>query len=324
MSFLSAFKLLHPEALLALPVILPFLWWSQRGRTARRRSLGFSSLLLVEWSRSAVPLRLSRRTEILYLLFWALLLLTLARPQQSLGEKPQSKEGIDILLCLDTSQSMEADDLLPNRLEAAKQVSKAFVQSRKDDRIGLVVFSGIALTQCPLTTDHATLLTFIDTLSPGMIPIQGTAIGNGLATSVNRLKDLPGQSKVIILLTDGRSNAGEIEPKQAAELAASFGLRVYAIGVGTDGAGALAGLMGAGGIDMQSLTEMAMLTGGKAFRATNNQGLAEIYSEIDRLERVKREEKAEILYRELMVFPGLAALLVLALLVASKLRRELH
>lgn len=324
MSFLSEFTLLYPQALLGLPLILLFTWWSHRGRTARRRSLGFSSLYLVEWSKSAVPLRLSRRTEILHLLFWTFLLLALARPQQSLGEKPQSKEGIDILLCLDTSQSMEADDLLPNRLEAAKEVSKAFVKSRQDDRIGLVVFSGIALTQCPLTTDHATLLTFIDTLVPGMIPIQGTAIGNGLATSINRLKDLPGKSKVIILLTDGRSNTGEIEPAQAAELAASYGIRVYAIGVGTDGVGALAGLMGAGGIDMEGLTEVAKITGGKAFRATNNQGLIEIYSEIDRLERVKREEKAEILYRELMVVPGLAALLVLAFLMGSRMRRELQ
>jgi Ca-activated chloride channel family protein len=322
MSFLT-FKLLYPQALLAWPAILLFLWWSHRGRTARRRSLGFSNLMLVEWSKSAVPLRLSRRTEILHALFWALLLLTLARPQQSLGEKPQTKEGIDILLCLDTSQSMEADDLLPNRLEAAKAVSKAFVESRKNDRIGLVVFSGIALTQCPLTTDHATLQSFIETLSPGMIPIQGTAIGNGLATSVNRLKDIPGKSRVVILLTDGRSNAGEIEPLQAADLAASFGIRVYAIGVGTDGAGGLAGLMGAGGIDMETLTTMARRTGGKAFRATNNQGLVEIYSEIDRLERVKREEKPEILYRELMVFPAMAAMMVLAFLMGQRLRREL-
>lgn len=315
-------KLMYPQVLFALPVIALFLWWSSRGRAARRRSLGFSNLLLVEWSRSAVPLRLSRRTEILHMLFWTLLLLTLARPQQSLGEKPQAKEGIDILLCLDTSQSMEAQDLLPNRLEAAKAVSKSFVESRPNDRIGLVVFSGIALTQCPLTTDHKTLDYMIDNLRPGMIPIQGTAIGNGLATSVNRLKDLAGKSKVIILLTDGRSNAGEIEPVKAAELAASFGIRVYAIGVGTEGSG-LAAMMGGAGIDMDTLNKMAEATGGKAFRATNNQGLAEIYKEIDRLERVKHDQKPEILYRELMVVPGLAALLILTFLMGGRLRREL-
>lgn len=318
----ATWRLVHPEYLLAFPLILLFLWWSHRGRTARRRSLGFSSLMLVEWASSSVPLRLSHRTEVLHALFWALLLLTLARPQQLLGEKPQTKEGIDIILCLDVSLSMEADDLVPNRMEAAKQVSKVFVESRKDDRIGLVVFSGFALTQCPLTTDHRTLDRFIDTLAAGMVPLQGTALGNGLATSVNRLKEQPGNSKVVILLTDGRSNAGEIEPLAAAELAASFGIRVYAIGVGTDGPSALAGLMGAAGIDMETLTAMAKATGGKAFRATNNQGLAEIYSEIDRLERVKREEKVELLYRELMAVPGLAALIVLSWVMGARLRRE--
>ena len=315
-------RLLHPEFLLAFPLILLFLWWSRRGRMARRSSLGFSNLQLVEWSSSATPLRLSRRTEILHALFWLLLLLTLARPQQSLGEKPQTKEGIDILLCLDTSTSMEADDLLPNRLEAAKSVSKDFVERRPNDRIGLVVFAGIALTQCPLTSDHKTLQLLIDSLAPGMTGKDGTAIGNGLVTCVNRLKDLPGKSKVIILLTDGRSNAGEIEPLQAADLAASFGLRVYAIGAGTDGGGGLAGLMGAGGIDMETLTAISQKTGGKAFRATNNAGLSEIYDEIDRLERVKREEKPEILYRELMAAPALAGLMVLSFLLGDRLRRE--
>lgn len=315
-------RLLHPEFLLALPLILIFLWWSVKGRNARRSSLGFSSLHLVEWSTSAIPLRLSRRTEILHLLFWTFLLLTLARPQQSLGEKPQTKEGIDILLCLDTSTSMEADDLLPNRLEAAKQVSKDFVGRRPNDRIGLVVFAGIALTQCPLTSDHQTLELLIESLRPGMTGRDGTAIGNGLVTCVNRLKDLPGKSKVIILLTDGRSNAGEIEPLQAAELAASFGIRVYAIGAGADASGGLAGLMGGGGIDMETLLAVAQKTRGKAFRATNNAGLSEIYDEIDRLERVKREEKPEILYRELMAVPGMAALMTLCLLLGGRLRRE--
>jgi Ca-activated chloride channel family protein len=315
-------KLLYPHALLAFPAILLFLWWSRRGRPARRRSLGFSSLLLVEWSKTVVPLRLSRRTEILHAFFWLLLLLTLARPQQSLGEKPKAKEGIDILLCLDTSTSMEAEDLLPNRLEAAKQVSKEFVQRRPNDRIGLVVFAGIALTQCPLTTDHDTLETLIDSLRPGMTQRDGTAIGNGLATCVNRLKDIPGKSKVIILLTDGRSNAGEIEPLQAADLAASYGLRVYAIGVGTDEGSGISAMMGMGGIDLETLTQVAARTGGKAFRATNNEALAQIYSEIDRLERVKHEEKPEILYRELMVWPGCAALAVLALIAAERWRRE--
>lgn len=315
-------SLVQPMVLLALPLPWLFLWWSRRGRPAQHPSLGFSSLHLLEWSSAAVPIRRARRPEALHLIFWVLLLLTLARPQMLLGDKPVSKEGIDILMCLDVSQSMEADDLLPNRLEAAKKVSQAFVEARPDDRIGLVVFSGIALTQCPLTSDQRTLISMLGYLRPGMMPVQGTAIGNGLATCVNRLKDLPGSSKVVILLTDGRNNAGEIDPLQAADLAKEFGIRVYAIGVGSDGASPLAGMMG-GGIDLETLRALAEKTGGKAFRATNNQGLMEIYSEIDRLERVQREEKPEKLYRELMAIPGLGALLALSLLAYRRQRQEM-
>ncbi|MFA5508491.1 MAG: VWA domain-containing protein [Vulcanimicrobiota bacterium] len=313
-------RFLHPEVLLAIPAVLLFLWWSRSGRVARRKSLGFSSLYLVEWSTAVTPLRLSRRLDLIHLLFWVLLLLGLARPQQSLGEKPEPKKGIDILLCLDTSTSMDAPDLRPNRLEAAKVVSKAFVKSRPDDRLGLVVYAGIALTQCPLTTDHTTLDLLLGRIFTGITQQDGTAIGNAIATCVNRLKDLPGQSKVVILLTDGRSNAGEIEPLKAAELAAEYGIRIYAIGVGTDSNSGF--LMGVG-IDMETLTEVARTTGGKAFRATNNQGLEEIYSEIDRLEKVERQEKPEILYRELMVYPTSAAFLLLCYLLWRRHRRDL-
>lgn len=313
-------RFLHPEVLLAIPAVLLFLWWSRSGRVARRKSLGFSSLYLIEWSTAVTPLRLSRRLDLIHLLFWVLLLLGLARPQQSLGEKPEPKKGIDILLCLDTSTSMDAPDLRPNRLEAAKLVSKAFVKSRPDDRMGLVVYAGIALTQCPLTTDHTTLDLLLGRISTGITQQDGTAIGNAIATCVNRLKDLPGQSKVVILLTDGRSNAGEIEPLKAAELAAEYGIRIYAIGVGTDNNSGF--LMGVG-IDMETLTEVARTTGGKAFRATNNQGLEEIYSEIDRLEKVERQEKPEILYRELMVYPTSAAFLLLCYLLWRRHRRDL-
>lgn len=312
-------RLLHPEVLLLLPAVLLFLWWSRQGRSAKRKSLGFSSLHLLEWSTSVVPLRLSRRTDLLHLAFWALLLLTLARPQVSLGEKPQTKKGIDILLCLDTSSSMEARDLAPNRLEAAKAVSKAFVKSRPDDRLGLVVYAAIALTQCPLTTDHATLELLLDRIYPGITQRDGTAIGNAIVTCVNRLKDLPGSSKVVILLTDGRSNAGEIEPLKAAELAAQYGIKIYAVGVGSDAVG---GMLPATGIDMETLMQIADSTGGKAFRATNNEGLQEIYNEIDRLEKVDRKEKPQILYRELMVYSGVPAFLLLIPLVWKRYRRE--
>jgi Ca-activated chloride channel homolog len=312
-------RFLYPQVLFALPLIFIFLWWARAGRTARRKSLGFSSLSLLEWSKSVTPLRLSRRTDLWHVVFWTALLLGLARPQQSLGEKPQKKEGIDILLCLDTSSSMEAQDLRPNRLAAAKTVSEAFVKSRPNDRIGLVVYAGIALTQCPLTTDHGTLELLLKRIFPGITQRDGTAIGNAIATCVNRLKDIPGESKVVILLTDGRSNAGEIEPVKAAELAAEFGIRIYAIGVGTEST--VAYLQGAG-IDMETLNLVAGTTGGKAFRATNNEGLEEIYREIDRLEKVEREEKPEILYRELMVYPSLAALLLIFGLLWKRHRGE--
>jgi Ca-activated chloride channel homolog len=312
-------RFVHPEILLGIPAVLIFLWWSKSGRLARRKSLGFSSLYLVEWSKSVTPLRLNRRTDLIHLIFWILLLVAFARPQQSLGEKPEPKEGIDILLCLDTSSSMEARDLRPNRLEAAKAVSKSFIQSRPDDRLGLVVYAGIALTQCPLTTDHATLELLLARIFPGITQRDGTAIGNAIATCVNRLKDLPGQSKVVILLTDGRSNAGEIEPVKAAELAAEFGVRVYAIGVGTENN---SGFMFGAGIDMETLNQIAQTTGGKAFRATNNEGLAEIYSEIDRLEKVKRDEKPEILYKELMIYPASIAFCLLCFLLWRRHRRS--
>lgn len=312
-------RLVHPEVLLLLPLILLFLWWSRKGRTARRKSLGFSRLHLLEWSKSVLPLRLSRRTDVLHLLFWSLLLLTLARPQLSLGERPQPKLGIDILLCLDTSSSMQARDLQPNRLEAAKAVSEAFVKSRPDDRLGLVVYAGIAVTQCPLTTDHGTLELLLKRIFPGILQRDGTAIGNAIVTCVNRLKDLPGSSKVVILLTDGRSNAGEIEPVKAAELAAEYGIKIYAIGVGTEIA---PGLLRGAGIDMETLNEIALTTGGKAFRATNNEGLKEIYQEIDRLEKVERKEKPEILYRELMIYPGMLAFLLCLPLLWKRYRGE--
>lgn len=222
------------------------------------------------------------------------------------------------MLCLDTSSSMEANDLLPNRLEAAKKVSQAFVKSRPNDRLGLVIYAGISLTQCPLTTDHATLELLLNRIFPGITQQDGTAIGNAIVTCVNRLKDLTGESKVVILLTDGRSNAGEIEPQKAAELAAQFGIKIYAIGVGSDGP---AGILQAG-IDMETLLSVARTTGGKAFRATNNEGLQEIYREIDRLEKVDRQEKPQILYRELMVYPGSLAFLILLSLLWKRYRGE--
>jgi Ca-activated chloride channel family protein len=223
-----------------------------------------------------------------------MLILALARPQTNLNRQDISVEGIDIILAMDVSSSMLAEDLRPNRLEAAKDVAIDFINSRPDDRIGLVIFSGESFTQCPLTSNHALLINLYKDINFGMID-DGTAIGDGLATAVNRLKDSKAKSKVIILLTDGVNNMGSIDPQSAAEIAELYGIRIYTIGVGTVGT-ALFPVRTQFGIQYQRmevkidealLQKMSALTNGKYFRATNRQKLQEVYKEIDRLEKSK-------------------------------------
>jgi Ca-activated chloride channel family protein len=207
-------------------------------------------------------------------------------------------EGIDIVISLDISSSMLARDFSPNRLDAAKNVATEFISGREYDRIGLVVFSGESFTQCPLTTDHAVLLNLFRDIESGMIE-DGTAIGLGLATAVSRLKESDAKSRVVILLTDGENNRGEIAPITAAEIAKTFGVRVYTIGVGTIGTAPYPVQTPFGTqirdvevkIDEETLQEIADLTDGKYFRATNNEKLVEIYEEIDKLERSKIDVK---------------------------------
>jgi Ca-activated chloride channel homolog len=224
----------------------------------------------------------------------ALLILALARPQTNMNKQDISVEGIDIMLATDISSTMLAEDLKPNRLEAAKEVADDFINSRPDDRIGLVVFSGESFTQCPLTTNHAMLINLYKDVNFGMID-DGTAIGDGIATAINRLKDSKAKSKVIILLTDGINNMGSIDPQSAAEMAELYGIRIYTIGVGTMGT-ALVPVRTQFGmqyqrmevqIDEALLQKISALTNGKYFRATNKQKLQEVYKEIDRLEKSK-------------------------------------
>jgi Ca-activated chloride channel family protein len=205
-----------------------------------------------------------------------------------------SVEGIDIMLTTDISSTMLAEDLKPNRLEAAKEVAKEFILSRPDDRIGLVIFSGESFTQCPLTTDHAKLINLFEEIKFGMID-DGTAIGDGLATAVNRLKDSKALSKVIILLTDGVHNMGALDPQSSAEIASLYGIRIYTIGAGTIGY-APAPVRTQFGMQYQQievkideplLKKISAMTNGKYFRATNKKKLEEIYKEIDRLEKSK-------------------------------------
>jgi len=224
----------------------------------------------------------------------ALLILALARPQTNLNRQDISVEGIDIILATDISSTMLAEDLRPNRLEAAKEVAVEFISSRPDDRIGLVVFSGESFTQCPLTSNHALLINLFKEVGFGMID-DGTAIGDGLATAVNRLKDSKAKSKVIILLTDGINNMGSIDPQSAAEIAELYGIRIYTIGVGTKGTALFPVRTQFGTqyqrmevqIDEALLQKISALTNGKYFRATNKLKLQEVYQEIDRLEKSK-------------------------------------
>ncbi len=225
-----------------------------------------------------------------------LLIIALARPQSSTNWEESTTEGIDIVLAMDISGSMLARDLKPDRLEASKNVAMDFISNRKNDRVGLVIFAGESFTQCPLTTDHNVLINLFKDVSSGMVN-DGTAIGMGLATSINRLKDSKATSKVVILLTDGVNNSGMVPPLTAAEIAQKFGIRVYTIGVGTEGFAPYPFQTPFGiqyqdvevKIDEKTLQDIATITDGKYFRATNNSTLQKIYNDIDSLEKSKIE-----------------------------------
>jgi len=228
------------------------------------------------------------------------LILVLMRPQSRSSYKDVKTEGIDIVLALDISSSMLAKDFKPNRLDAAKELATKFIDSRPNDRIALVIFSGESFTQCPLTSDHDVIKNLFSGIKLGMLA-DGTAIGNGLATSVSRIKDSKAKSKIIILLTDGVNNQGSVAPLTAAEIAKAFGIRVYTIGLGSMGkALSFAGIYPDGSyayewaevvIDEKTMTEISDMTGAKYFRATDNEKLKEVYKEIDRLEKTIFEEK---------------------------------
>lgn len=245
---------------------------------------------------------------ILRMLALALLIMVLARPQTTNSWQNSEMEGIDIMLAIDVSTSMLAEDLKPNRLEAAKQVAAEFINGRPNDNIGITLFAGESFTQCPLTVDHTVLLNLIKDVQCGFIE-DGTAIGMGIANAVSRLKESKAKSKVVITLTDGTNNSGDISPLTAAEIAKSFGIRVYTIGVGTNGMAPYPYQVGGTvqyvnlpvEIDEKMLSEIASITQGNYFRATSNSKLEEVYQEIDKLEKTKlnvrqfskRDEKYE-------------------------------
>jgi Ca-activated chloride channel family protein len=250
----------------------------------------------------------------------ACIIIALGRPQTKFDETQREGEGIDIILAIDVSGSMTAQDFQPNRMEAAKKVAEEFVDDRPSDRIGVVIFAGESFTQCPLTTDHYVLKTQISQIRNGLLE-DGTAIGSGLATSVDRLRDSKSKSKVIILLTDGMNNGGLIDPSTALEIAKTFHVKVYTIGVGTEGY-APTPVSTPLGIVMQSqkvsideklLQNIATQTGGEYFRATDNESLEKIYSQIDKMEKSKVEITTFHHYSEKFypfIFAALALLFV--------------
>lgn len=292
---MSNIEFAHPGFLYLLLVLIPMIGWYIWKQGDFHAAIKISSVAGFMKAPKTYKYYFRHSLFGLRVLAVAMLVVALARPQSTNSWQNVTTEGIDIVLAMDISGSMLAEDFKPNRLEASKEVAQEFIKARPNDRIGLVLFSGESFTQCPLTIDHAVLLNLFKNIKSGMIE-DGTAIGNGLANAVTRIKDSDAKSKVIILLTDGVNNMGEIAPVTSAEIAKTFGIRVYTIGVGTQGMAPYPVRTPWGTtqyqnmeveIDEDVLKDIAGLTDGKYFRATSNKTLKEIYHEIDRMEKAK-------------------------------------
>jgi Ca-activated chloride channel family protein len=314
--------------LLALPFVA-FIYWRRRQRMVSE--LTFSSLQAFEKSPRSLREKLRSVPVALRFLALALFIVALARPQSVSSRENISTEGIDIVLLIDISGSMLAEDFTPNRMQAAKQVADEFIDGRMNDRIGLVIFSAESFTQCPLTTDYPVLKTLLKEVKNGMIA-DGTAIGLALANGVNRLKDSKAKSRVMILLTDGVNNRGEIDPITAAKIAATFAIRVYTVGVGAQGQAPYPVETPFGiqrrlipvDLDEKTLSAVADMTGGKYYRATDNRKLKAIYKEIDQLEKTRIEVTAYKRYTEKFygwLFTGLLVLMFEVGLSSTFLRK---
>lgn len=310
-------------ALIILPILV--LWYVRR-RTTYFPSMRFSDTHAFK-NMSSSRTRLQEFLPLLRLPALFCLIIALARPQKLLMPVDMQTNGIDIIMALDLSGSMLAQDFEPNRLEVAKKVASEFVEKRPNDRIGLVVFSGEAITKCPLTIDHKIIQDMLATINVGQMQ-DGTAIGMGLATAVNRLKSSDAKSKIIILMTDGVNNTGYFKPEDALNLAKTFGIKVYTIGIGSKGEAMtpiqradngrfIFGLMPVE-IDEVLLQRIADETTGKYYRATNNEELSRIYSEIDRLEKSKIEDKTWRNHVDLFQNWVLAAIFFVLLEIAAR------
>lgn len=317
---MNSIKFVNPELLwlsvLVVPMVAYYIYRLRQGGGATMR---ISTVDGVRRVPRSIKYYLRHLPIVLRSLSVVLIAVALARPQSAQHNSNSTTEGIDIVMSLDVSGSMLARDFTPDRLGAAKEVASNFIMDRPNDRIGLVVFAGESFTQCPLTTDKRSLLNLLGSVKSGMID-DGTAIGNGLATAVNRLRESKAKSKVIILLTDGINNSGQIAPLTAAEIAQSYGIRVYTVGVGTMGMapypvidmwGHLSFQPMKVEIDEKMLSQIAQMTGGKYFRATDNRRLKDVYDEINQLERSKVEVENFTRYQERFTLFVVLALILL-------------
>jgi Ca-activated chloride channel homolog len=327
-----AIRFANPEYLpLFIPLALLAYWYFKKrrgkGGTIRFSHLGYLKDLPQQTARHARHFLFALRMGAL-----SLLVLAFARPQSGVKGEEVLTEGIDIILTMDVSSTMLAEDIRPNRVDATKEVAKEFIHGRKNDRIGLVIFAGQAYTQCPLTLDYGILMNFLDQIRVGMIE-DGTAIGMGLATAVNRLRSSEAKSKVIILLSDGQNNRGEVDPLTAAQMAQAFDIKAYTIGAGTRGVamypvedpffGKRYQPMQVN-VDEETLQRIAQTTGGKYFRATDRRSLEAIYKEIDGLEKTEIKVREYTRYSELFIplaFAALALLLIEIGLANTRFRK---
>jgi Ca-activated chloride channel family protein len=304
-----------------LLLLIPFMiWWQWKKKRNDSPAFRLTTLMGISRMKPGMKVRLRPVLFVLRLLALAFITTALARPQSSNTTESIDSEGIDIVLSIDVSGSMLAEDLKPNRIEAAKRVAIDFVDQRPTDRIGLVIFSGESFTQCPITIDHNVLKEQIAQIKSGVL-VDGTAIGMGLATGVDRLRNATGKSRVLILLTDGVNNTGLIDPSTALEIAKAYKVRVYTIGVGTQGEApypiktpfGMQKQMMPVQIDEALLRTISKQTGGEYYRATNNKSLADIYTRINKLEKTKIDISTYKQYAELFFPLALAALVCLLL-----------
>jgi Ca-activated chloride channel family protein len=329
------FRFADPQYLYLLLLIPILVYWYWRRRAKASGKIRFSDIHVIKRVGKTAKQRLRHSLFLLRILFISLIILAFARPQSGSQMRETTTEGVDIILALDVSSSMLAEDFKPkNRLQAAKKVAEEFIQGRQNDRLGLVIFAGESFTQCPLTLDYGVLMTLLQDIKVAGQDWDGTAIGMGIVNAVNRLRDSKAKSKVIILLTDGVNNRGEVDPVTASNIAEAIGVKIYTIGAGSQGTALYPvndPLLGKRfvpmpvEIDEQVLKRIAANTKGRYFRATDTEKLSEIYTEIGELEKTKIEVKEFTRYDEYFhyfLIIGLG-LFVLELVLANSVFRKL-